>query len=191
VWQRIFTELAGDADFEEVFIDSTVIRAHRHAAGAGKEEGAQAIGRSLSWRADHQDPCLGRRPRQPRALTLDTGTGGACLRSRTTACRHWRPSGCCPQSVRLRRLDRHHHSQRRAGGYSLTRQSERAPQFWSAHRQASQPCRALLSSHQTLPSDRNPLRGTRQTLRSIHRHHRRVDLARLMSSRPRVNKGGR
>jgi transposase len=45
-WQRVFTELAGDADFEEVFIDSTVIRAHQHAAGARKEEGAQAIGRS-------------------------------------------------------------------------------------------------------------------------------------------------
>jgi transposase len=46
VWHRIFAELAGDADFEEVFIDSTVIRAHQHAAGARKEEGAQAIGRS-------------------------------------------------------------------------------------------------------------------------------------------------
>jgi transposase len=37
VWQRVFTELAGDADFEEVFIDSTIIRVHQHAAGAQKK----------------------------------------------------------------------------------------------------------------------------------------------------------
>jgi transposase len=46
VWHRIFAQLAGDSDFEEVFIDSTVIRAHQHAAGARKVAGAQAIGRS-------------------------------------------------------------------------------------------------------------------------------------------------
>jgi transposase len=38
VWQRVFVELAGDADFEEVFIDSTVIRVHQHAAGAQKKK---------------------------------------------------------------------------------------------------------------------------------------------------------
>jgi len=38
--------LAGDADFEEVFLDSTIIRVHQHAAGAQSKEGAQAIGRS-------------------------------------------------------------------------------------------------------------------------------------------------
>ena len=37
VWHRVFTELAGDADFEEVFIDSTIVRAHQHAAGAPKK----------------------------------------------------------------------------------------------------------------------------------------------------------
>ena len=46
VWERIFTELAQEADFEEVFLDSTVIRVHQHAAGAQNKEGAQAIGRS-------------------------------------------------------------------------------------------------------------------------------------------------
>jgi transposase len=46
VWQRVFAELAGDADFEEVFLDSTIIRVHQHAAGAQNKEGAQAIGRS-------------------------------------------------------------------------------------------------------------------------------------------------
>lgn len=34
VWHRIFADLAQDADFEEVFIESTIVRAHPHAAGA-------------------------------------------------------------------------------------------------------------------------------------------------------------
>jgi len=46
VWHRLFAQLAGDADFEEVFIDSTIVRAHQHAAGAAKKSGDQALGRS-------------------------------------------------------------------------------------------------------------------------------------------------
>ena len=46
VWQQVFAALAEDGDFEEVFLDSTVIRAHQHAAGARNSEGPQAIGRS-------------------------------------------------------------------------------------------------------------------------------------------------
>ena len=38
VWQRVFAELAKDADFEEVFLDSTIVRAHQHAAGAQKKQ---------------------------------------------------------------------------------------------------------------------------------------------------------
>ena len=37
VWHRVFAHLAQDADFEEVFIDSTIVRAHQHAAGAPKK----------------------------------------------------------------------------------------------------------------------------------------------------------
>jgi len=37
VWQNIFAVLREDADIEEVSIDSTVIRAHQHAAGAAKK----------------------------------------------------------------------------------------------------------------------------------------------------------
>ena len=38
VWQRVFAVLADDADFEEVFIDSTIVRVHQHAAGAQKKK---------------------------------------------------------------------------------------------------------------------------------------------------------
>ena len=36
VWHRVFAELAKDGDFKEVFLDSTIVRAHQHAAGARK-----------------------------------------------------------------------------------------------------------------------------------------------------------
>jgi putative transposase len=34
VWHRIFAALADDPDFEYLIIDSTIVRAHQHAAGA-------------------------------------------------------------------------------------------------------------------------------------------------------------
>jgi putative transposase len=34
VWQRIFAALADDPDFEYLIVDSTIVRAHQHAAGA-------------------------------------------------------------------------------------------------------------------------------------------------------------
>ena len=49
VWHRVFEELAKDADFEEVFLDSTIVRAHQHAAGAAKKT---AIRRSAARAAD-------------------------------------------------------------------------------------------------------------------------------------------
>lgn len=39
VWHNIFAVLREDADFEEVYLDSTVVRAHQHAAGAVKKKG--------------------------------------------------------------------------------------------------------------------------------------------------------
>ena len=49
VWHRVFEELAKDADFEELFLDSTIVRAHQHAAGAPKKT---AIRRSGARGAD-------------------------------------------------------------------------------------------------------------------------------------------
>lgn len=37
IWQMIFNTLAVDADTEWIMIDSTIIRAHQHAAGARKK----------------------------------------------------------------------------------------------------------------------------------------------------------
>ena len=37
VWERIFRHLAEDADNEYAMIDSTIVRAHQHSAGAPKK----------------------------------------------------------------------------------------------------------------------------------------------------------
>lgn len=37
VWERVFTHLAADADNEYAMIDSTIVRAHQHSAGALKK----------------------------------------------------------------------------------------------------------------------------------------------------------
>jgi len=51
IWHRVFARLAKDADFEEVFIDSTIVRAHQHAAGAPKKREPSAW--ALTWRTEH------------------------------------------------------------------------------------------------------------------------------------------
>jgi transposase len=46
VWERIFAELSRGSDLGTVAIDSTIVRAHQHAAGAEKKKGDQSLGRS-------------------------------------------------------------------------------------------------------------------------------------------------
>ena len=41
VWERIATALSGDADLEQLFIDSTIVRAHQHSAGAQKKQASR------------------------------------------------------------------------------------------------------------------------------------------------------
>ena len=40
VWERVFRHLAGEADNEYAMIDSTIVRAHQHSAGAIKKAAA-------------------------------------------------------------------------------------------------------------------------------------------------------
>ncbi|QOZ23810.1 IS5 family transposase [Bradyrhizobium sp. CCBAU 51753] len=46
VWCRIFEAMSDNPDFEYLIVDSTIVRAHQHAAGAKKGSEDQAIGRS-------------------------------------------------------------------------------------------------------------------------------------------------
>ena len=49
VLERMATALAGDADMEQLFIDSTIMRAHQHSAGAQKK---RAVRKSAARAAD-------------------------------------------------------------------------------------------------------------------------------------------
>jgi transposase len=73
VWVRVFEHLAADADNEYAMIDSTIVRAHQHSAGAlKKKDERQAIGRSrggLSTKIHALADALGR----PLALLLTPG----------------------------------------------------------------------------------------------------------------------
>jgi transposase len=59
VWETVFQYLAADADNEYAMIDSTIVRAHQHSAGAGahwRRGGPRSPGRGSpsgrrSWRA--------------------------------------------------------------------------------------------------------------------------------------------
>jgi transposase len=44
VWERVFKTLASDADNEYAMIDSTIVRAHQHSAGALKKTATKPSG---------------------------------------------------------------------------------------------------------------------------------------------------
>jgi transposase len=46
VWARVFERLSGEADNEYAMLDSTIVRAHQHAAGAPKK-----MARTRRWAA--------------------------------------------------------------------------------------------------------------------------------------------
>ncbi len=50
VWQRLFEQLAAEADNEYAMIDSTIVRAHQHAAGA--KGGTKRRNASVARRAE-------------------------------------------------------------------------------------------------------------------------------------------
>ena len=76
VWERIFRHLAGEADNEYAMIDSTIVRAHQHSAGA--KGGISRPRRSAGARA-------ARRPRStPRSTRWATRPGSRSRPDRRT-----------------------------------------------------------------------------------------------------------
>ena len=70
VWKRLFQHLAVDADNEYAIIDSTIVRAHQHSAGAQKRRRGPGD-RPLARRAGHQNPRHRRRARKPHRFPPD------------------------------------------------------------------------------------------------------------------------
>src|SRR3954465_9546948 len=74
VWERAFRHLAGDADDEYAMIDGTIVRAHRHGAGAIKKGGG-ARRPARPRRPEHEGSRPGRRARRPDRLRPLAGAG--------------------------------------------------------------------------------------------------------------------
>jgi transposase len=73
VWQKLFEHLAADADNEYAMIDSTIVRAHQHSAGAPKKR-CRSGDRSQQGRVEHEDSRARRCARQPLGLRLGPRT---------------------------------------------------------------------------------------------------------------------
>ena len=56
VWERVFQYLAADADNEYAMIDSTIVRAHQHSAGAKKRRRGRGDP-AIAWRTEHHGRC--------------------------------------------------------------------------------------------------------------------------------------
>ncbi len=85
IWWRIFEAMSDDPDFEYLIVDSTIVRAHQHAAGAKK--GGLKIRRKISdrplpRRPEHQDPHGRPRPGMSRALHPHRRPEGRCAAGR-------------------------------------------------------------------------------------------------------------
>ena len=80
-WENLFKLLASDSDNEYVMIDSTVVRAHQHAAGAkksgaGHQSGPRARSHwTIKGRIEHENPCSCRRSGQSSQIPADAGAG--------------------------------------------------------------------------------------------------------------------
>jgi len=74
VWERLFKHLSQDSDNEYAMIDSTIVRAHQHAAGARGRSKKRMHWAIQRW-AEHQNPrnlrCFG----QPAGVSSDRGAG--------------------------------------------------------------------------------------------------------------------
>jgi len=73
VWEKVFKHLANDADNEYAMIDSTIVRAHQHSAGALKKR--RASDRAKPRRTEHQDQRHRRCARQSDRLPPHSGPG--------------------------------------------------------------------------------------------------------------------
>lgn len=82
--ERIFRHLAADHDNECMMIDSTIVRAHQHSAGARKK-GDGSGHRAVPWRTDHENPCHCRCRGKGCGSFPDARTKGRHHRSRAIA----------------------------------------------------------------------------------------------------------
>jgi transposase len=74
VWEKVFQYLAAAADNDYAMIDSTIVRAHQHSAGAKKRRRGRGD-RAIAWRTEHEDLNPGRCAGKPGRFLLDWRPG--------------------------------------------------------------------------------------------------------------------
>ena len=57
IWEKIFKTLAQDADNEYAMLDSTIVRAHQHSAGASKKKNRRRSDWEKQRRVKYEDSC--------------------------------------------------------------------------------------------------------------------------------------
>jgi transposase len=60
VWQKVLKALAGEPDLELLILDSTIVRAHPHAAGARKKTAVKPLKRWVGRVEDSEASCTSR-----------------------------------------------------------------------------------------------------------------------------------
>lgn len=159
VWERVATALCDDADMEHLFLDSTIVRAHRHSAGAQKSR--PSGNRPLTGWIDHQAACGCGFPGQSAASHSHGRSGLRHRASGRTDQRSARPVHHRRQGLRLGCLRRNHHGTRPPGGHPASLQPTQSACVRSAYLQESPSDRALLQPYQAVQTHRHALRQTR------------------------------
>src|SRR4051812_42708354 len=184
VWERIFRHLAGEADNEYAMIDSTVVRAHQHSAGAVKRRRRRGD-RAQQRRPEHEDPRPGRRARQPDRVRALAGAGARPGGGRRAAARPRRRRADRRQGVRRRGARAPASRTGRQDGRDPARgQPQGGPGLRQGPLQGAPPDRELLRQAEAVPGDRDPLRQAGGPLPRRHPPRRSRRLAQLRT-RPR------
>jgi transposase len=160
VFGRIFKDLASDHDNEYMMIDSTIVRAHQHSAGARKKRPASDW--PIPRRTEHENSCAGRRSRQSRRVHSHPRTRQRShLRQAVTrSCQSRSPY--CRQGIRRRCLHQNPHRAANHPGDSFPSPPHEAIALRFCPLLRAQPRRALLQQTQALSRHRNALRQARQ-----------------------------
>jgi transposase len=182
LWHRVFEELAKDADFDEVFLDSTIVRAHQHAAGAPKKRRSGA--RALAGRTEHQDSCAGRGSGLSGPLEPERWSSARCDAGRSDTRWHCHADHRCRQSLRCRVADRSDYATRRLCGDSSARESQGTACFRYPSLQTSESDRTFLLSPQTVSPNCYSLRQARQPLFIVYRAGSGFPMVGLNVNRP-------
>ena len=162
VWVRVFETLAAKSPHSMALIDSSIIRAHQHAAGGKRGRGSRH--RPFSWRTEHQDQRRRRREWPAGAAHADRRASPRSAGRAATARRSQMPP--CRRRPRLRRRRPARADPRRRGQapYPIDQPAPGPSLGQSPHLPPAQPRRALLQQAQALQAHRHPLRQARPQL---------------------------